>query len=395
MGNMSKVKVLHIITRMIKGGAQEDTLLTVINLDRERYRTSLVSGPSTGSEGEIESKARQLGVELTTISELVRNVSPINDLKALYKLYSLIKKAKYDIVHTHSSKAGILGRVGAKLAGVKTIIHTPHGSIFYPDADIPGVSGKFWITIFLLLEKVAAYLADKITTLTESEAKHYLKLGIGSNDKFAIIRSGTELSRFTDVKVDVASKRKKLGISVNSTVVTTVARLTSEKGHSYLIDAAKEVVTASADELIFMFVGDGDLRGELERKVNELGLDGKILFLGLRDDVPELLAISDLFVLPSLYEAQGKVLVEAIAVGLPVIATKVGGVPDVVVNGKTGILVPPRNSQALAKAIISLITDKVKAKQMGEAGRQVIPEFSVETMIEKIDRLYYELVRNQ
>ena len=391
---MSKVKVLHIITRMIKGGAQEDTLLTVINLNKKRYRTSLVSGPSIGSEGEIESKARQLGVEIIIIPELLREVSPINDIKALYKLYSFIKKGKYDIVHTHSSKAGIIGRVAAKLAGVKTIIHTPHGSIFYPYADIPGVSGRFWITIFLLLEKVAAHLAYKITTLTESEAKHYLELGIGSNSKFTTIHSGIALSRFTNVKIDVANKRKELGIPVNAYVVTTVARLTSEKGHSYLIDAAKKVVMASDDELKFMFVGDGDLRVELERKVNELGLDGKILFLGLRDDVPELLAISDLFVLPSLYEAQGRVVTEAMAAGLPVVATEVGGVPDVVSNGKTGILVPPRNSQALAKAITNLITDKVKAKQMGEAGRQVIPEFSVETMVGKIDMLYQELLGN-
>ena len=198
------------------------------------------------------------------------------------------------------------------------------------------------------------------------------------------------LSRFTNVKADVANKRKELGIPVNACVVTTVARLTSEKGHSHLIDAAKEAVMASADELKFMFVGDGGLRQELERKVNQIGLDGKILFLGLRDDIPELLAISDLFVLPSLYEAQGKVLVEAMAAGLPVVATEVGGVPDVVRNEKTGILVPPKNSQALAKAIISLITDKVKAKQMGQAGRQAIPEFSVETMVARIDTLYRE-----
>ena len=392
----SKIQVLHIITRLIKGGAQENTLLTVTNLDESRYQTALVSGPSFGSEGEIESKARQLGVDLTIVPELAREISPINDLKSLYKIYRFIKKGRYDIVHTHSSKAGIIGRIAARMAGVKGIIHTPHGSIFDHDANIPSVSGAFLVKFLLLVEKAASHLTDRIVTLTDSEARGYVRLGMGNSQEFTTIHSGIDLSRFTDVEIDVADKRRELGISADCTVITTVARLTSEKGHSYLIEAAKAVVAEFDGCLKFVFVGNGDLRRDLERKVCELHLDETILFLGLRDDIPEILAVSDLFVLSSLYEAQGRVIVEAMAAGLPVVATRVGGVPNVVVDGETGVLVPAADPQALASAIINVIGDRDKAKQMGQAGRmRVDPKFSVETMVEQIDMLYRELLGRQ
>jgi len=390
------IKVLHIITRLIKGGAQENTLLTVVNLDKARYQIALLSGPTVGSEGEIESRARQLGTDLIILLELVREISPINDLKALYKTYRSIKNGKYDIVHTHSSKAGVIGRVAGRLAGVKNIVHTPHGSIFDQDADIPSVSGALLIKCLLLVERIAARLTDRIVTLTDAEAIGYVKLGMGDKAKFTTIHSGIDLSRFGDVKIDVVSKKKELGIPSNSTVITTIARLTPEKGHKYLIEAAKEVIAESDNHIKFVFVGDGDLRDDLENKARELGLDEAILFLGLRDDVPEILAISDLFVLSSLYEAQGRVIVEAMAAELPVVATRVGGVPDVVIDGETGILVPPASPQALASAIVKMLADKGNAKQMGQAGkRQVDPEFSVETMVKQIDMLYSELLKRQ
>lgn len=387
------VRVLHIITRLIKGGAQENTLLTVVNLDGVRYQTALVSGPSFGSEGEIESKARQLGVDLTIIPELVREISPVNDLGALYKVYRLIKRGKYDIVHTHSSKAGIIGRVATRMAGVKNIVHTPHGSIFDQGANIPGVSGMLLLKLLLLVERMASHLTNRIVALTAAEARGYIKLGMGNNSKFTIIHSGIDLSRFTGGEIDVAAKRKELGIPADCIAIITVARLTSEKGHVHLVEAAKETVTQFGGRLKFIFVGDGSLRKALEKKACELGLDETILFLGLRDDVPELLAISDLFVLSSLYEAQGRVIVEAMAAGLPVIATRVGGVPDVVIDGETGLLVPAADPQALASAIINVLADREKAKQMGQAGRRrVDPEFSVETMVERIDMLYRKLI---
>jgi glycosyltransferase involved in cell wall biosynthesis len=392
----NRIRVLHIITRLIKGGAQINTLLTATSLDKSRYCVTLISGQSIGTEGEIESEARRLGVDLIIIPEIVREVNPLLDLKALLKLYRLIKKGAYDIVHTHTSKAGILGRVAAMLAGTRIIIHTPHGSNYcISDADIPSVSDNWAkLELFFWLDKATAMVTQKIIALTNLEAEHYMKIGmVRDKCKLATIYSGIDLKKFANVKVDKSEWRARLGISRSSSVIITVARLTGEKGYTYLIDAAKKVVS-ELENVKFLFVGDGILRSKLEERVHQLGMDEVIMFLGLRDDVPELLAISDLFVLPSLYEAQGRVLVEAMAAGLPVVATSVGGIAEVVVHGETGLLVPPRAPQELATAITDLILDEEKAKRMGQAGRKrVNPEFSVETMVEKIDKLYCSLIQ--
>ena len=390
------IKVLHIITRLIKGGAQENTLLTVVNLDKKRYETALVSGPSTGSEGEIESKALRLGVDLTIIPELVREVSPIIDLKALYKLCRFIKKGKYDIVHTHSSKAGIVGRLAGELAGVPIIIHSPHSHIFY------GYYGKFLSIVFVWIEKIFALFTDRIFTLTSIGKREHIEYGVGPPSKFTVVHSGVPLEPFLNVKVnknqsqiakqDANHKRQEFGLNENDIVCIFVSRLVPVKGHQYLISAIPEVLE-NVPSAKLVLVGDGELRDELEQRALNLGVKDSVIFTGLRHDVPELLAMSDLFVLSSINEGMGRVLVEAMAVGLPVVATRVGGVPDVVVDGETGILVPSENSKALASAIVKLLKDENMRQRMGEAGRRrVNPAFGVEAMVRKIESVYEELI---
>ncbi|HGE70318.1 TPA: glycosyltransferase family 1 protein [Candidatus Poribacteria bacterium] len=380
------IKVLHVITRMIKGGAQDDTLLTVVKLNKSRYQVSLATGPSIGPEGEIESKARQMGVDLTVIPELVREISPIKDAIALYKLYRYIKKGGYDIVHTHSSKAGILGRVAAKLADVKIIIHTPHSHVFY------GYYGRFVTQIFVWIERFAAYFTDRIISLTPLETKEHLEFGVGKPSQFTVVYSGVELKPFLNVKINKEQKRQEFGLNDSDKVCIFVARLVPVKGHQYLISAMPYVINDIPSAKLVL-VGDGELRSELENQALRLGIKEKVIFTGLRDDIPELLAMSDLFVLSSINEGMGKVLVEAMAVGLPVVATNVGGVSAVVVDGETGILVPPKDPKALSDAIIQLLSDTDISNRMGEAGRKrVDPDFSVEAMIEKIENIYEELI---
>lgn len=384
-----KIRVLHIITRMIKGGAQDDTLLTVTMLNKDRYETHLVTGPSLGPEGEIESKARSMGVDVTVIPELVREISPIKDIIALYKLYRFIRKQRYDIVHTHSSKAGILGRIAAKLAGVKMIVHTPHGHIFY------GYYGKLLTQLFIWIERFAAMLTDRITVLTHIEIKERCDFAVGRRSQFVIIHSGVDLKPFLNVNIDRLEKRKEFGLSGGDKVCISVGRLVPVKGHSYLISAMPKVL-GTVPSAKLLLVGDGELRNELEEQTKREGVSKSVIFTGLRDDIPELLAMSDLFVLSSINEGMGKVLVEAMAVGLPVVATKVGGVPAVVVDGETGIIVPPKDPDAMARAIIRLLTDPDTSIKMGKAGRKrVYPDFSVETMIEKIENLYENLIQEK
>jgi glycosyltransferase involved in cell wall biosynthesis len=383
---MPRIRVLHIITRMIKGGAQENTLLTVVHLDKSRYDVDLVSGPSIGPEGEIETKARRLGVNLTVIPELIREIRLMPDLKALYKLYRFIKKGHYDIVHTHSSKAGLLGRLAAKWAGVPAIVHTPHSHIFY------GYYGPLMSRIFAWIEKGVALITDRLLMLTPTEKEDHIKFGVAAPSKLTVVHSGVPLERFLNVNVDRASKRREWGLGEDDRVCICVARLEPIKGHEYLIAAVPEALR-SVPNAKLVLVGDGELRKKLEALATDLGVRDAVVFTGLRDDTPELLAMSDVFALASINEGMGRVLVEAMAVGLPTVATDVGGVSTVVVDGKTGFLVPPENPHALAEAMVKLLKDAKLRSQMGEAGRKrVDPDFGVETMIDKITSVYEAMI---
>ncbi|MDI6839376.1 MAG: glycosyltransferase family 4 protein [bacterium] len=373
-------KILYIITRLDKGGAAQSTLLKVKGL-QDKYDITL----ATGSVKDIDI----LGINVVVIPSLVRNISPIKDFICVFELYKLIRRGRFDIVDTHSSKAGFLGRVAAKLAGCPIIIHKPHGHVFY------GYFSKSITLIFILLERFSAKFTNKIICLTPAETKDYLSLKIsGDIDKFVTVHSGVELDPFINVKVDKKAKKEEFGLNLNSPVIICNARLVPVKGHRYLIEAAKKVVETIPDTK-FLIVGDGPLRKKLERMVCKLGLTETVLFLGDRADIPELLAISDIFVLASLNEGMGRVIIEAMASGLPVVATNVGGIPTVVVDGVTGILIPSKDSESLSQAILHLLKDKELASNMGKNGKERAFMYSADKMIEKIDNLYKNLLTSQ
>ena len=385
---MSKIKVLHIITRLIRGGAEHNTLLTVIGLERLGYDVSLAAGPSDEWEGDIEKDVRQAGVKLRLLHNLGREVSPWNDLLTLLKLYFYIKKERFDVVHTHVSKAGILGRWAAKLAGVPVIVHTTHGNIFH------GYFNPFFTRFFILIQKLTALITDKMITLTQLEQQQWLEQGIGKSIPYTAIGDGIDLKRFNPENLQMSRSeiRKNLGLSVNDFVIGTVARIVPIKGHEYLIRSASNVIK-EIPRAKFLIVGDGPIRKEMEELTVQLGLEGQVTFLGVRKDVPELLSIMDLFVLPSLNEGMGMSLVEAMAMGLPVIATQVGGVPEVVTDGKTGILVPAQDSTALAKAIVRLAKDAKLARELAQAGHErAHSAFGAEAMVDRISAVYQELL---
>ena len=301
---MKKIKILHIITRFDKGGSAENTLLTVIGLDKERYDVTMAYGPSTESlmsESEAwanridQERAKSAGVKLILIPELIRSISPIKDFKAFLKIFLLIKREKYTIIHTHTSKAGILGRWAAIFAGIPIIIHTPHGHAF------TGYFGRFVTYIFILIERITAIFTDTIITLTDRCKKEHIEFKITPPEKFRTIHSGVEMERFFNLNIDTENKRRSLGITNGYHVVGTIGRFTPIKGHKYLIDAIK-IVSEKIADVRFIFVGEGPLRLNLIKQAESLGVIDKILFLGWREDVPEILSIIDLFVLTSLYE---------------------------------------------------------------------------------------------
>lgn len=383
---MEKIKVAQIITRLDRGGSTDVVLLIASKLNQIGYQTTLISGFTVDPPENMEEYISRAGVKRICIHRLRREINPFNDFLALVKLYRIIRKEKFDIVHTHTSKAGLLGRMAAWLARTPIIFHHPHGHVFY------GYFGSLTSKAIILMEKLSALFTDRIFTLTELGKKDHIKFKIGPAEKFLPVYCGIELSKFSDVKIDPVQKKKEFEISPHELVVGMVARLVPVKGCEYFIKACAQVKKEISNTK-FMLIGDGPMKDELKRLSSQLGISESIIFTGNRNDVPELLNIFDLFVLSSLNEGLGRVLIEAQACGKPVVATNVGGIPEVVKDGQTALLVPSKNVSRLAQAVVSLLKDESRARKMGEAGRKwVDAKFSSELMMEKITQSYDEFI---
>lgn len=390
-----KIKVVHIITRLDKGGSAENTLLTVLGTDKRKYEVVLVKGSSSESEmsrGEYASvaaglkKAKSEGVRIINIRSFFRRLNPVCDLLTFFSLFLLLVKEKPRIVHTHTSKAGFLGRLAAKLAGVSIIIHTPHGHVF------SGYFGPSKTMMFIILERLATRMTDRIVALTDSEKDDYIKLRIADEDKVVVIHSGVDLAEFKELaESEIPKIKRELGLPEGSLVVGTAGRLEPVKGPEFLVKAARDVISKHPNT-IFVFAGDGRLRKDLEKRTSDLGLTKNVIFTGWRQDIARMISTYDIFVLPSLNEGMGRVLVEAMALGKPIVASDRGGIKDLVVQGKNGFLVPARNPKLLAKHIQILIEDKEKRTRMAGEGRKMAPHFSAESMMTKIISLYEELL---
>jgi glycosyltransferase involved in cell wall biosynthesis/folate-dependent phosphoribosylglycinamide formyltransferase PurN len=380
------IRVLHVITRLIKGGAQENTLLTVLGLREKGYQVMLASGPTYGPEGEIATVVRRQNIELAIIPGLVRQVNPIKDLASLIKLYLLIRKYRFDIVHTHTSKAGIVGRLAAKLAGVPIIVHTPHGHVFH------SYFGGFESRLYRFLEMIFSCFCDKIITLTDNCKNEHLQFKIAPAKKFVTIPSGVKVEEFSG-SFDNNDIKRELGISLERKVIGTVARIEPIKGVSFFVEAMPQVLEKFSSSH-FLLVGDGSQRDFLQKRVKELGISDNVTFTGIRQDVSRMISVMDIFVLSSLNEGMGRVLVEAGLMGKPSVATNVSGIPELVKNGKSGILVEPSSSSELSKGIMDLLAHPEKAKLFGENAKKIMNEdFSAQKMVDKIDNLYKGLMK--
>ena len=392
---MKKTRIIHIITRLDKGGSAETTLQVVSLLNRERYEVFLAHGLSLESNmGVMEqevlardlSLAEKRGIRVFSIPSLLRRLSLKNDLLAFFSIYRLIKRIKPHIVHTHTSKAGVLGRLAACLARVPIIIHTPHGHVFH------SYYGYIMTKIIVLVERILSLMTDKITALTDRERDEHLEQGVASIEKYVIIHSGVMLQQIMNTNIDVETGKKEFDIPQNSNVIGVVGRMVPIKGHKYLVSAAKRIIKEFGNT-VFVFVGDGYLEARLQRQAESLGVRKNIIFAGWRNDVIKILGLFDVLVLPSLNEGMGKVLIEGMALGKPIVASSVGGIIDLVKNGDNGILVPPRDSDALAEAILKLIRNKNLTQELGKNGKsKVYPEYDTFVMIRQIEDLYERLL---
>jgi len=383
----AKIKLIHIITRLDKGGSAENTFLTLKGLDKSRYEVSLIAGPVEDPSQDRRKQIEESGVSYIQVPQLRRNINFFFDFPALLKIRRLLKRDKPDIVHTHTSKAGLLGRLAARLAGIPSIIHTPHGHVFF------GYFGALKTKMFVLLEKLASRITDKIIALTPREKADYLRYKVAEEDKLVVIPSGIELHKCQYPPKEERSKlRRELGIPDRSAVVGTAGRLVPVKGPGFLLQAVGQVISEHPDTYL-VFAGDGPLRKNLAKDAVDRGLAKKIIFTGWRDDMARVLSVFDVFCLPSLNEGMGRVLVEAMALGKPVVASDAGGIPDLIIPGKNGILVPPQDPEELARQIRFLIENREEREKLGRAGKEMASAYSDEVMVKKIAELYEKALK--
>lgn len=384
---MKRIRVAHVITRLCKGGAQENTFHTVRLANRERFEVDLISGPTCGKEGSLEPEIRDAGIAIHREPALVRPVSPIRDFQAMFHLRDLFRERGYDIVHTHTSKAGYIGRVAARRAGTPIIVHTPHGNIFH------GYFPLGLTRFFVRLERRAAIWTDRIIELTERGIEESLDHGIGRRHQYRSIFSGIDLQPYAAARARRDATRHALGIQPGDVLVGAVGRLEPVKGFTYFIAAARDLAERVPNGR-FIVAGQGSLDDALRKQAN--GLGDRFRFLGLRDDIPDLMAAMDLLVVPSLNEGMGRVILEAAAAATPVVASDVGGIPEVVADDETGVLVPAQSPEALAEAIERLAAEPERLVRMGEAARRnVDPAFGIEKMVMRIEALYEELLKEK
>ena len=331
-------------------------------------------------------KARAKGVKVFAIGSLVRRIDPIRDIAAFFILFRLIRRQRPTIVHTHTSKAGLIGRLAARLAGVACIVHTPHGHVFY------GHFGPRVSKAFLIVEKLADRLTDRMVALTATERNDYFRNAVTVPEKTSTIHSGVDLRPYSQVGSDREAKRENLGLKPEEQVVGTIGWLLPIKGPMVLLKAFHRLIQGNGHPLKLVFVGKGEMESKLRREASQLGMAEMVKFMGWRDDIPEILPLFDIFVLASLNEGMGRVLVEAMAAERPIVASAVGGISDLVRNGENGLLVPAGDVGALAGALDGLIKNPEKARRLGAKGRLLSREYSLEAMIDKIDTLYTEML---
>ncbi len=383
-------KVIHIITRLDGGGSAQNTLLTAIGHDRTRFESLVVAGQAgqwddQGGDQATDQSRRRLevaGVRCLLVPSLTREIHPIKDLATLVILITLLRREKPALVHTHTSKAGVLGRLAAWLAGVPLVVHTSHGHVFY------GHFGLLASWIFLQVERLLARGTTHLIALTEAERDEHLAEGVGRADRFSVVPSGIDLERFRRMVGLFGRRAPGMTCPPDAIVVGSVGWLTEVKGHRFLIEALARL-KPHHPRLHVVIVGSGRLREEYRALAEKLGVGDAVHLLGERQDVPDCLAAMDLFVLPSLNEGMGRALVEAMAAGRPVVASNVGGIPAIVEDRRTGLLVPPGDVVALAAAIDELLRRPDIAQALGTAASESIgARFGAQAMVQAVEAVY-------
>jgi glycosyltransferase involved in cell wall biosynthesis len=382
------MRIAHIITRLIIGGAQENTLF---NVDDQQHlfndEVCLITGPGLGPEGSLEPKARERGLDLRVLPELRRSLNPLQDWSSLKAIRRAFAEYAPQLVHTHSSKAGILGRLAAHQLGIPAV-HTIHGASFHFGQN------KIAQTAYKWAERRAARWCQHYITVCDAMIDQYVEAGIASRNKFTTIYSGMDVDHFLTPRRDPVTLRVELGLAPTDIVLGKVARLFYLKGHEYLIEAAPQVVKA-VPNVRFLLVGDGILKADFQARIAELGLTKHFVFAGLvaPEAVGEYLHAMDVVVHTSVWEGLARVLPQGSIAGKPVISFAIDGAPEVCIPDETGLLVEPRNIPQLAEAMIRLAQDAALRQRLGANGKARFTEqFRHQNMTHQIREVYAKVL---
>ena len=377
--------VCHIITKLELGGAQKITLRTLAHLDRSKFRPILIVG---GEAGELDvDGTRILGEEFYRVTSLVRAIRPVQDLRALFSLTRLLQRIRPLIVHTHSSKAGILGRWAARLAGVPVIVHSVHGFGFTPTQH--PVLKRF----FILLERWSSAFTQWVFTDSEANRQQGIALGLFTGDRSAMLPPGIDLHAIRSVQIDRVDKRRSLGLDPMQPLIGMVAPFKPQKSPLDFVRVASHVCRQRADAH-FVMVGDGELRQAVEAEIRRLGLTQSITLTGWRRDVPEIMKCLDAFLLTSGWEGLPRVYLEALSCGVPVVGTCVDGAAEVVIDGVNGFLKEPGDVEGLADRVLWLLNHTEAAKAMGVRGMSLSEKFDCYEVVRQQEYRYEWLVAN-
>ncbi len=372
-------KVLWLIKGLFPGGAEKLLSMSLPYLDRDTFDYQVVY--LFKNMRDLVPEFERQGIPVSCL-----NMEKAYDLRVIFKLVHLLREREIDLLHTHLPYAGIVGRPAAIIAGVKAIVSTEHGLMgsYHP---------------LTRLGSVLTYPLNHATiAVSQAVARSILKYKMTRPDTIHVVHNAIDISDLESIQTDPELVKKSLGIAGHSLVVGTVSHIRPEKGHQYLVEAAR-LVMEQRPEVIFVIVGRERTRKDLvrlEELAQHLGIRDRIIFTGFREDALEVMAAFDVFVLPSLWEAFGIVLLEAMSLGKPVVATYVDGIPEVIDEGVNGFLVAPRDPEQLASRILDLLRDDALRNRMGEEGRKKVREkFGIERMVKEVEQVYLSVLKDR
>ncbi len=380
------MRIVHIITRLIVGGAQENTLLSCEGQHALGHDVTLLTGPSLGPEGSLMQRAAQGGYRVEQVDCMRRAILPRKDLRSYRMLIARLRALKPDVVHTHSSKAGIIGRWAAHKAGVPVVIHTIHGLAF--TASTSRMANK----AYEMLERWTAPISARIVCVADAMREQSLKARIGRPEQYVTVYSGMETAPFISPPVSRAEVRHSLGISDDQIVAGTIARLFHLKGHEDLLHLAP-ALCVKYPQLRFLWVGDGILRQKFEASMQSLGLRDRFILTGLVPParIPELVNAMDILVHPSRREGLARAIAQGSLAAKPVVTYDIDGNREALIEDQTAFLIKPFNVAQLGRSLEVLLSDRARADAMGAAGREfALARFDARVMVDRLEQVYQQ-----